>query len=199
MPSSPCFEPSLVTSTSMKLNRQATNDYCRKLESQPIIYFRQIASLGPSSFSPTSSSSSSSSSTCSLPSSTTPTARSRRRSQLRRMILKWPTISREVTTTCWARSHQSKYGWILDIFKIVLSIRQEISHFISDDPTGIASAGDYKLYGPQVGKRSKIIDIENALKLANADGVVTYDEIRQNLKKWEFKRFSFRKQSFINL
>ena len=35
----------------------------------------------------------------------------------------------------------------------------------------------------QVGKRSKIIDIENALKLANADGVVTYDEIRQNLKK----------------
>ena len=66
-----------------------------------------------------------------------------------------------------------------------------MSHFISDDPTGIASAGDYKLYGPQVGKRSKIIDIENALKLANADGVVTYDEIRQNLKKWEFKRFSF--------
>ena len=37
----------------------------------------------------------------------------------------------------------------------------------------------------QVGKRSKIIDIENALKLANADGVVTYEEIRQNLKKWD--------------
>ena len=118
MQSSPFFERSLVTSTSMKLNRQTTNDYRRKLESQPIINFRQIASLGPSSSSPTSSSSSSSSSTCSLPSSTTPTARSRRRSQLRRMILKWPTISREVTTTCWARSHQSKYGWILDIFKI---------------------------------------------------------------------------------
>ena len=38
----------------------------------------------------------------------------------------------------------------------------------------------------QVGKRSKVIDIENALKLANADGVVTYEEIRQNLKKWDF-------------
>ena len=92
----------------MKLNRQTTNDYRRKLDSQPIINFRQIASLGLSSSSPMSSSSSSSSSTCSLPSSTTPTARSRRRSQLRRMILKWPTISREVTTTCWARSHQSQ-------------------------------------------------------------------------------------------
>ena len=43
---------------------------------------------------------------------------------------------------------------------------------------------------PQVGKRSKIIDIENALKLANADGVVTYEEIRQNLKKWEFPQAS---------
>ena len=43
---------------------------------------------------------------------------------------------------------------------------------------------------PQVGKRSKVIDIENALKLANADGVVTYEEIRQNLKKWDFHRFS---------
>ena len=33
------------------------------------------------------------------------------------------------------------------------------------------------------GKRSKLIDIENALKLANADGLVTYEEVRQNLKK----------------
>ena len=35
----------------------------------------------------------------------------------------------------------------------------------------------------KVGKRSKLIDIENALKLANADGLVTFDEVRQNLKK----------------
>lgn len=35
----------------------------------------------------------------------------------------------------------------------------------------------------KVGKRSKLIDIENALKLANADGLVTYEEVRQNLKK----------------
>ena len=47
----------------------------------------------------------------------------------------------------------------------------------------------YPHAAPQVGKRSKVIDIENALKLANADGVVTYDEIRQNLKKWDFHLF----------
>ena len=35
----------------------------------------------------------------------------------------------------------------------------------------------------KVGGRNKYIDIENALKLAGSDGVVTYDEIRQNLKK----------------
>lgn len=38
----------------------------------------------------------------------------------------------------------------------------------------------------KVGKRDKLIDIENALKLANADGTVTYEEIRQNLKKCNF-------------
>ena len=35
-----------------------------------------------------------------------------------------------------------------------------------------------------MGARNKTIDIENALKLANADGIVTYEEIRQNLKKY---------------
>ena len=34
-----------------------------------------------------------------------------------------------------------------------------------------------------IGGRNKYIDIENALKLAGSDGVVTYEEIRQNLKK----------------
>ena len=48
----------------------------------------------------------------------------------------------------------------------------------------------FKMKKYQVGKRSKVIDIENALKLANADGVVTYEEIRQNLKKWDFHLFS---------
>merc|ERR1719510_2416442 len=38
----------------------------------------------------------------------------------------------------------------------------------------------------KVGKRSKLIDIETALKLANADGLVTFDEVRQNLKKCNF-------------
>ena len=36
----------------------------------------------------------------------------------------------------------------------------------------------------KMGARNKAIDIENALKLANADGIVTYEEIRQNLKKY---------------
>ena len=34
-----------------------------------------------------------------------------------------------------------------------------------------------------VSGRNKYIDIENALKIAGQDGVVTYEEIRQNLKK----------------
>ncbi len=34
------------------------------------------------------------------------------------------------------------------------------------------------------GARDKVIDIENALKIsAQGDGVITYDEMRQNLKK----------------
>jgi len=37
-----------------------------------------------------------------------------------------------------------------------------------------------------IGGRNKYIDIENALKLAGSDGVVTYEEIRQNLKKCNF-------------
>jgi polycystin 2 len=48
--------------------------------------------------------------------------------------------------------------------------------------------GDYMKRGynnmlGKVGLRNKLIDIENALKLANADGQVTYEEVRQNLKK----------------
>jgi hypothetical protein len=34
-----------------------------------------------------------------------------------------------------------------------------------------------------MGNRSRTIDIENAIKFAETDGVVTYDEVRQNLKK----------------
>ncbi len=34
-----------------------------------------------------------------------------------------------------------------------------------------------------VGNRSRAVDIENAIKFAATDGVVTYDEVRQNLKK----------------
>ena len=34
-----------------------------------------------------------------------------------------------------------------------------------------------------VAMRNKLIDVENAIKLANADGQVTYEEIRAQLKK----------------
>lgn len=35
----------------------------------------------------------------------------------------------------------------------------------------------------KMGMRRKLLDIENALMLANTDGEVTYEEVRQNLKK----------------
>jgi hypothetical protein len=35
----------------------------------------------------------------------------------------------------------------------------------------------------RVGMRNKLLDIEYALRLAAADGEITYEEIRQNLKK----------------
>ena len=34
--------------------------------------------------------------------------------------------------------------------------------------------------------RDKMIDVENAIKLANDDGCVTYEEIRAELKKCDF-------------
>lgn len=38
----------------------------------------------------------------------------------------------------------------------------------------------------KLGRRDKIVDIQNALKLsdANGDGMLTFDEIRCNLKKY---------------
>ena len=40
----------------------------------------------------------------------------------------------------------------------------------------------------KLGRRDKIVDIQNALKLsdANGDGMLTFDEIRANLKKCVF-------------
>eukprot|EP00095_Tigriopus_kingsejongensis_P002369 maker-scaffold579_size130606-snap-gene-0.31 protein:Tk02369 transcript:maker-scaffold579_size130606-snap-gene-0.31-mRNA-1 annotation:"pkd2 " len=51
--------------------------------------------------------------------------------------------------------------------------------------------GDYMKRGynnvlGKMGARNKNIDIENALKLSSTDGTVTYDEVRQNLKKCNF-------------
>ena len=48
--------------------------------------------------------------------------------------------------------------------------------------------GDYLKRGynnvlGKMGGRNKNIDIENALKMAAADGQITYNEVRQNLKK----------------
>lgn len=41
----------------------------------------------------------------------------------------------------------------------------------------------------KLGRRDKIVDIQNALKLsdANGDGMLTFDEIRANLKKYVFR------------
>lgn len=43
----------------------------------------------------------------------------------------------------------------------------------------------------KMGKRDKIIDIQNALKLSdtNNDGLLTFDEIRVNLKKYFVQSF----------
>ena len=48
--------------------------------------------------------------------------------------------------------------------------------------------GDYVLRGynnlrEMVSARDKLIDIKETVKLAADDGVVTYDEIRENLRK----------------
>lgn len=37
-----------------------------------------------------------------------------------------------------------------------------------------------------VSMRDKMIDVENAIKLANEDGTVTFEEIRAELKKCDF-------------
>jgi len=35
----------------------------------------------------------------------------------------------------------------------------------------------------KIGERDKLIDIQTTIKLANEDGVVTYEEIRESLRK----------------
>ena len=37
-----------------------------------------------------------------------------------------------------------------------------------------------------VGERDKLIDIKTTVKLAADDGIVTFDEIRQNLRQYDF-------------
>ncbi len=56
---------------------------------------------------------------------------------------------------------------------------QALAYQISD----YLMQGYNNLLGRAGGTRDKGIDMENALKLANADGIITYDEVRQNLKK----------------
>ena len=42
-----------------------------------------------------------------------------------------------------------------------------------------------------VGERDKLIDIKTTVKLAAEDGIVTFDEIRQNLRQYEFLFIEF--------
>jgi len=80
---------------------------------------------------------------------------------------------------------------LLNMFLAIINdtyseVKEEISAQKNDFEVADYFKRGYNNMLGKVGKRSKIIDIENALKLANADGVVTYDEIRQNLKKCNF-------------
>ena len=43
-----------------------------------------------------------------------------------------------------------------------------------------------EIFPGSVAMRNKMIDVENAIKLANEDGQVTFDEIRTELKKCDF-------------
>ena len=36
----------------------------------------------------------------------------------------------------------------------------------------------------KVGARNRNIDLENAIKMANSDGLITFEEIRHSLKKY---------------
>jgi len=80
---------------------------------------------------------------------------------------------------------------LLNMFLAIINdtyseVKEEISAQKNDFEVADYFKRGYNNMLGKVGKRSKIIDIENALKLANADGMVTYDEIRQNLKKCNF-------------
>ena len=86
----------------------------------------------------------------------THTRKSKRKSPLKGMTLKSETTSKEVHA---------------DLFKALST--QAISMY----------AGYNNVLGKMSG-RNKNIDIENALKLAASDGQITYNEIRQNLKKY---------------
>ncbi len=35
-----------------------------------------------------------------------------------------------------------------------------------------------------VAERDKLVDIKTTIKLANEDGVITFEEIRESLRKW---------------
>ena len=87
------------------------------------------------------------------------------------------------------------FGYIFIVFFILLNmflaiindtyseVKEEIAAQRNDFEIADYFKRGYNNMLGKVGKRSKLIDIENALKLANADGLVTFDEVRQNLKK----------------
>ena len=44
----------------------------------------------------------------------------------------------------------------------------------------------YEFFLMFAGERDKLIDIKTTVKLAADDGIVTFDEIRQNLRQYDF-------------
>jgi len=80
---------------------------------------------------------------------------------------------------------------LLNMFLAIINdtysdVKAEIASSKNDFELGDYFKRGYNNMLGKVGMRNKLIDIENALKLANADGEVTYEEVRQNLKKCNF-------------
>lgn len=77
---------------------------------------------------------------------------------------------------------------LLNMFLAIINdtyseVKAEIFNQRNDFEIGDYFRRGYNNLLGRLGSRNQYIDIENALKLANADGVITYEELRQNLKK----------------
>lgn len=82
---------------------------------------------------------------------------------------------------------------LLNMFLAIINdtyseVKEELANQKNEFEIGDYFKRGYNNMLGKMGKRDKLIDIQNALKLAdaNGDGMLTYDEIRVNLKKCNF-------------